>query len=283
MTTEVRINRNAVSDNFTVLRNAVMRDESLSWKATGLLCYLLSLPSNWKLRLSHLATEKKDGRDSTRAGLAELEKAGYLHIEIIRNSGKYAETIWHVTDAPARAPVAAEVEVVLPCSENPNTVKPNTVKPTLQRTELKRTELKKQPQQPARARAAAVPAGGGGAFSKELIEAAAGLGLSQAALAENASGATEEQLQMLLQMYRSPPAALRNPPGFAIHQARRASAGTLTAATTPAPAPQPVQVWKPEEQTPATPEVRAAALQKLAKLSEQMRTKPSRTRLTARA
>ena len=144
------------------------------------------------------------------------------------------------------------------------------------------TDINK-PQQPARARAAAVPAGGGGAFSKELIEAAAGLGLSEAALAENASGATEEQLQMLLQMYRSPPAALRNPPGFAIHQARRASAGTLTAATTPAPAPQPVQVWKPEEQTPATPEVRAAALQKLAKLSEQMRTKPSRTRLTARA
>lgn len=229
MTTEVRINRNAVSDNFTVLRNAVMRDESLSWKATGLLCYLLSLPSNWKLRLSHLATEKKDGRDSTRAGLAELEKAGYLHIEIIRNSGKYAETVWHVTDTPALAPVAAEAEVVSPCSENPNTVKPNTVKPTLQRTELKRTEFKKQPQQPARARAAAVPAGGGGAFDQNLIQAAEALGLQAQALQSSAQNATENQLQILLELYKSPPPGLRRPAAWAAELARRANAGTLTA------------------------------------------------------
>lgn len=275
MTTEVRINRNAVSDNFTVLRNAVMRDESLSWKATGLLCYLLSLPSNWKLRLSHLATEKKDGRDSTRAGLAELEKAGYLHIEIIRNSGKYAETVWHVTDTPALAPVAAEAEVVLPCSENPNTVKPNTVKPTLQRTELKRTEFKKQPQQPARESAAAVPAGGGGgAFDQNLIEAAAGLGLSEQALKANAQNANDDQLQILLELYKSPPPELRNSAAWAATLARRASDGALTAATTPAPVAPTVQVWRPEEQPPATPEIKAAALERLAKLSEQMRIKP---------
>lgn len=93
------------------------------------------------------------------------------------------------------------------------------------------TDINK-PQQPARARAAAVPAGGGGAFSKELIEAAAGLGLSEAALAENASGATDEQLQILLQLYQSPPPDVRNPTGFAIWQARRAAAGQLPATLT---------------------------------------------------
>lgn len=93
------------------------------------------------------------------------------------------------------------------------------------------TDINK-PQQPARESAAAVPAGGGGAFSKELIEAAAGLGLSEEDLRANAKNATENQLQILLELYKSPPPGLRNPTGFAVWQARRANAGTLTAAVT---------------------------------------------------
>lgn len=126
----VRIVRHGTERDFTILRNDAVRDGRLSWKATGLLVYVISLPDDWRLYLSDLAKRKKDGRDATRAGLAELELAGYLSIEQVRVGGRFVETVWHVSDVPA----AAEK----PYSENPNTVNPNTGKPTLQRTQLQK-------------------------------------------------------------------------------------------------------------------------------------------------
>lgn len=84
-------------------------------------------------------------------------------------------------------------------------------------------------QEPAAASAAA-----GGAFCKDLVEAAKRLGLNESSLKANAQGATNEQLQILLQLYQSPPPDVRNPTGFAIWQARRAAAGQLPATLTPA-------------------------------------------------
>lgn len=92
------------------------------------------------------------------------------------------------------------------------------------------TDINK-PQQPARARAAAVPAGGGGAFDQNLIQAAEALGLQAQALQSSAQNATENQLQILLELYKSPPPELRNSAAWAAELARRANAGTLTAVT----------------------------------------------------
>lgn len=63
---------------FTMVDNKALRDPKLSFKATGLLAYLLSLPEEWTPRSNHLASIKTDGRDSVRAGLRELEEVGYL-------------------------------------------------------------------------------------------------------------------------------------------------------------------------------------------------------------
>ena len=265
--------------NWTEISNFVLRDKRLSYRARGILARLLSNADGFAMNADDLAHESPcEGRDAVRTALAELQSCGYLQrVKSQDEKGRWRTDLF-IYDTPQ-----TQTDDGKPVVGSPTPGKPTPGKPAVGESGALRKTIDKKQEEKTQQQPAVPAAGGGGAFSKELIEAAAGLGLSEAALAENASGATEEQLQMLLQMYRSPPAALRNPPGFAIHQARRASAGTLTAATTPAPAPQPVQVWKPEEQTPATPEVRAAALQKLAKLSEQMRTKPSRTRLTARA
>lgn len=105
--------------SFVQVPNETARDSRLSWKATGLLCYLMSLPEDWKIRLSYLSTAKKDGRDGTRAGLAELEAAGYLTIRVLRDdANRIVGTVWEVSDFPD--------------TEIPNTEKPNTEKPTLQ-------------------------------------------------------------------------------------------------------------------------------------------------------
>lgn len=127
----VRIVRHGAERDFTILRNEAIRDERLSWKATGLLVYIISLPEDWRLYLSDLAKRKRDGRDATRAGLAELEAAGYLDIEHVREGGRFVETVWQVRDVPVRGGDDAEK----PYSENPNTENPDTEKPTLERTD----------------------------------------------------------------------------------------------------------------------------------------------------
>lgn len=151
-------------------------------------------------------------------------------------------------------------------STKENPTKSITCLPTTTSTATLTLNNKQEP-----AAAASAAASGGGAFSKELIEAAKQLGLSESALKANAKSANDDQLQILLELYKSPPPGLRNPTGFAVYQARRAAEGLLPP---PVAVAQAVQVWKPEEQAPATPEVRAAALARLAKLSEQMRIKP---------
>lgn len=123
--TEVIV-RHRVNRDFTTLDNRVIRDNRLSWKATGLLVYLLHLPSDWRLKLEHLGKQKKDRRDATRSGLAELEELGYLAIVRDRaEGGKFGRTIWLVTDRP---------ELDRPCSENPNRAIPPSEDASLLKT-----------------------------------------------------------------------------------------------------------------------------------------------------
>lgn len=122
---DTAIIRRRVRSNFTTLNNELIRDRRISWKALGILVFVLSLPDNWKLRLSHLSKEKEvgSGRDATRAGLRELEQAGYLCIQRERGEcGKFVRTSWLVTDRPG------DFDVDPPGSDFPNTVNPSSGK-----------------------------------------------------------------------------------------------------------------------------------------------------------
>ncbi|MGQ7816014.1 hypothetical protein ACUTAH_10150 [Metapseudomonas furukawaii] len=127
--------RRKVLRDFTTLPNELIRDKRLSWKALGQLVFLLSLPPNFKLSLAYLTKQKKCGRDATRAGLKELESAGYLSIEQLSDtSGRFTQTIWQVSNYPDY-PSSSE-----PCSENPNTVLPNPDCPNLENPPLINTK-----------------------------------------------------------------------------------------------------------------------------------------------
>lgn len=63
--------------NFTTVSNDYLRDENLSWKAKGLITYIMSLPPDWDLNISDLKKRSKDGRDSTSTGIQELIENGY--------------------------------------------------------------------------------------------------------------------------------------------------------------------------------------------------------------
>ncbi|MCG2585832.1 hypothetical protein [Massilia sp. TS11] len=131
--------RRKLRTNFTVLDNAVISDCRLSWKALGLLTYLLHLPPDFRLRLKHLAAQRPTGRDATRSGLQELQEVGYLSIRFERHpSGTFSCTTWHVTDVP----FSVEANELPPKSENPNTDAPVTGNPDSRKPKLIRTKTK---------------------------------------------------------------------------------------------------------------------------------------------
>jgi hypothetical protein len=64
--------------HYTVVQNEVIRDQRLSWRARGILIFLLSQPDNWKTTSAYLCSIGQEGRDSVRLAMTELEKHGYL-------------------------------------------------------------------------------------------------------------------------------------------------------------------------------------------------------------
>ena len=70
-----RVNKNV---NYTVMSNHHLQDKRLSLKAKGLLSYMLSLPDDWDYSLKGLTVGCKDGLDSVRTAVLELEEHGYV-------------------------------------------------------------------------------------------------------------------------------------------------------------------------------------------------------------
>lgn len=84
--------------DFTVIRNAIFKDCTLSAKAKGVACQLLSLPPSWDYSVKGLVTLFNDGEASIRSALSELEEHGYLHRERERDAGKLGKCIYIITD-----------------------------------------------------------------------------------------------------------------------------------------------------------------------------------------
>ena len=65
-------------DNFTIISNETINDQRLSFKARGLLIYLLSKPDAWRTTTAHLASVSPNGIDAVKTGMKELEAVGYI-------------------------------------------------------------------------------------------------------------------------------------------------------------------------------------------------------------
>jgi hypothetical protein len=64
--------------NWTQIRNEIIDDHRITFKATAVLIYILSKPDNWRTSTRHLSTVKKEGIDAVRTAMSELECAGYV-------------------------------------------------------------------------------------------------------------------------------------------------------------------------------------------------------------
>lgn len=82
-------------NNYSVISNEFIRRKDLSWKAKGILTYILTLPDDWKINLNEIMTHSTDGERSFRSGWKELEVTGYIKRYPVRDGQriKHWETI----------------------------------------------------------------------------------------------------------------------------------------------------------------------------------------------
>lgn len=85
-----RVERNK---NFTVMSNHHFKNKDLSLKAKGLLSLMLSLPEDWNNNMRGLVSLSRDGIDSVRSAIKELEHYGYVERNIIRNESGYCTKV----------------------------------------------------------------------------------------------------------------------------------------------------------------------------------------------
>ncbi|MEY8737165.1 DnaD domain protein [Lactobacillus sp. AN1001] len=87
--------------NFTIVDNTVIDDTELSWKAKGVFLYLWSKSDEWQFYEVEVAKHAKDGRDSLRSALKELETKGYLKRVRNRNDkGQVTTSDWILSEKP---------------------------------------------------------------------------------------------------------------------------------------------------------------------------------------
>lgn len=70
---------------FTQIPNSFLDNPTLSAKAKGIMAYLLSKPDNWSFYATDIVSHFKDGRDGISTGMDELEQAGFLSRNRVKN------------------------------------------------------------------------------------------------------------------------------------------------------------------------------------------------------
>jgi len=77
-------------NNFVMLDKGFLEDDRLSFKAKGILAYLLSKPDNWKVVVKDLVNHSTEGKYSIYSGLNELKKYGYYRKVPVRDGQRIA-------------------------------------------------------------------------------------------------------------------------------------------------------------------------------------------------
>ena len=94
-----RIQKNA--DNpFVMIDKRIFTDKKLSYRAKGVLGYLLSRPDNWLVNMVDVANQSTEGRDAVITAVNELMKHGYVERIEHRDKGRFSHYEYLVYEVP---------------------------------------------------------------------------------------------------------------------------------------------------------------------------------------
>ena len=114
--------------DYTVMSNHHLRNRSLSLKAKGLLSMMLSLPEEWNYTTRGLASICKEGTDSIGTALKELERAGYIVRNRLRDSkGKIMDVEYVIYETPHEP----QPDTDMPHEDEPDTDDPYPENPDM--------------------------------------------------------------------------------------------------------------------------------------------------------
>ena len=130
--------------DYTVMSNNHLRNAGLSLKSKGLLSMMLSLPEDWNYTTRGLAKICKEGTDSIGSALKELERAGYIVRNRLRDSkGKIVDVEYVIYETP-HPPNTGQ-----PCEDEPDAACPDTENPDMDNPCLEnRPQLNKEKRNP---------------------------------------------------------------------------------------------------------------------------------------
>jgi len=81
-------------NNFVMLDKGFLEDSRLSFKAKGILAYLLSKPDGWKVIVKDLINHSADGKKAIYSGLRELKAYGYYKKVPVRDESNRVISHW---------------------------------------------------------------------------------------------------------------------------------------------------------------------------------------------
>lgn len=118
---------------FVMIDRRPIENPVLSWKAKGILAYLLSRPDNWVVRIGDLIKRSPDGAYAVRGAINELQKSGHLRRKEIREKGRFIRYELEVYELPFTGS---------PLINYPQAGKPQADNRVLNDIDLNETELK---------------------------------------------------------------------------------------------------------------------------------------------
>ena len=121
--------RTPQTSDYTQIPNSILRDPNLNPQDKGVLCYMLSMPPDWRFSYKTLGASLGIGETSLKSSVGNLQRVGYLHISKEKVGGKYASAVWNVSDTPY--------------VQNPHTEKPHVEKPYVQKPHVEKPRVEK--------------------------------------------------------------------------------------------------------------------------------------------
>jgi hypothetical protein len=103
---------------FVMIDRRILENPALSYKAKGILAYLLSRPDDWEINYVDLVNRSVDGKSSVRSGLIELIRAGHISRKAERSeAGRFARWVLEVYENPVQPDPEDALDNVDPLSD----------------------------------------------------------------------------------------------------------------------------------------------------------------------